>query len=93
MAGSPSKDYKREIDAVYPEPLSRLTRVVEGHPASAYKRTTKKKIVRSGRFRTTPITFDEIKVRVTLNVLIFFEVKHRANCNVLLCVATFWCKL
>ncbi|XP_050725249.1 uncharacterized protein LOC127002971 [Eriocheir sinensis] len=60
MAATPPKDYRREIDAVYPEPLSRLSRVVETHPHS-YKRAVKKKMNRSGRFRTTPVTFDEIK--------------------------------
>ena len=61
---SPSKDYRREVDAVYPEHLSRLNRVVETHPAS-YKRAIKKKMNRSsGRFRTTPVTFDEIKVNI-----------------------------
>ncbi|KAF2364429.1 protein of unknown function DUF4695, partial [Trinorchestia longiramus] len=61
MAGSPNKDYRREVDAVYPEPLSRFSRVVDGDPAAAYRRQTKKKINRSGRFRTTPVTFDEIQ--------------------------------
>ncbi|XP_066952340.1 uncharacterized protein [Macrobrachium rosenbergii] len=57
---TPPKDYRREIDAVYPEPLSRLNRIVEPHP-HAYKRAIKKKMNRTGRFRTTPVTFDEIK--------------------------------
>ncbi|XP_018026879.1 uncharacterized protein LOC108682254 [Hyalella azteca] len=61
MSGSPIKDYRREVDAVYPEPLSRFSRVVEGDPAAAYRRQTKKRIDRSGRFRTTPVTFDEIQ--------------------------------
>nr|XP_045620161.1 uncharacterized protein LOC123771613 [Procambarus clarkii] len=60
MSSTPPKDYRREIDAIYPEPLSRLNRVVEPHPHS-YKRATKKKMNRTGRFRTTPVTFDEIK--------------------------------
>ncbi|XP_076048517.1 uncharacterized protein LOC143029631 isoform X2 [Oratosquilla oratoria] len=60
MMSSPGKEYRREIDAVYPEPLSRLNRVVELHP-HAFKRANKKKMNRSGRFRTTPVTFDEIK--------------------------------
>ncbi|KAK4308773.1 hypothetical protein Pmani_019555 [Petrolisthes manimaculis] len=60
MSSTSPKDYRREIDAVYPEPLSRLSRVVETHPHS-YKRAIKKKMNRSGRFRTTPVTFDEIK--------------------------------
>lgn len=60
MSSTPPKDYRREIDAIYPEPLSRLNRIVEPHPHS-YKRATKKKMNRTGRFRTTPVTFDEIK--------------------------------
>ena len=66
MSGSFGKDYRREVDAVYPEPLSRLSRVAESDPAAAYRRHIKKKINRSGRYRTTPITFDEIKVCHTL---------------------------
>ncbi|XP_069950689.1 uncharacterized protein [Cherax quadricarinatus] len=63
MSCTPPKDYRREIDAIYPEPLSRLNRVVEPHPHS-YKRATKKKMNRTGRFRTMPVTFDEIKAAV-----------------------------
>ncbi|KAF0288302.1 hypothetical protein FJT64_013289 [Amphibalanus amphitrite] len=49
----------RSIDAVYPEPLSRMHRL-ETHP-NAYRRAVKKKMNRTGRFRTQPVTFDEIK--------------------------------
>lgn len=59
------------IDAVYPEPLSRLRR---GHgmstgdtpSAASYRRAVKKQRnhgnAGAGRFRTQPITFQEIKV-------------------------------
>ena len=59
------KEYLREIDAVYPEHLSRLHRVGAGDtsPAAMYRRQVKKKMHKSGgRYRTQPVTFDEIKV-------------------------------
>jgi len=49
----------RSVDAHYPEPLSRMHRL-ETHP-NAYRRAVKKKMNRTGRFRTQPVTFDEIK--------------------------------
>jgi len=57
-----------KMDAIYPEPLSRLNRcmtqlsgnVIECNP-HMYKRTVKKKIDRKGRYRTQPVTFTEIK--------------------------------
>ncbi|XP_076048516.1 uncharacterized protein LOC143029631 isoform X1 [Oratosquilla oratoria] len=78
MMSSPGKEYRREIDAVYPEPLSRLNRVVELHP-HAFKRANKKKMNRSGRFRTTPVTFDEIKGHPTHSSLLLQEVDEEVE--------------
>jgi hypothetical protein len=57
------------IDAIYPEPLSRLRRghgisAMEGNNSASYRRAIKKQRNRgnSGRFRTQPVTFQEIKV-------------------------------
>jgi len=59
------------IDAIYPEPLSRLRRghggmaSIETNNSASYRRAIKKQRNRgnnSGRFRTQPVTFQEIKV-------------------------------
>ncbi|CAG7825888.1 unnamed protein product [Allacma fusca] len=64
---SSPKDF--HIDAIYPEPLSRLRRsqgtpISEfSAPSSAHRRAVKKQLHRggSGRFRTQPVTFHEIQ--------------------------------
>ena len=49
-------DFVSRMDAVYPTSMSILD-----NNASQYKRQTKKKLDRKGRFRTQPVTFTEIK--------------------------------
>ena len=66
------------MDAVYPEPLSRL-----------YRRAVRKQTHRasSGRYRTQPVTFAEIKVSHTTTYCIMFLfpiINHQSVENVLL---------
>ena len=49
-------DFVSKMNAVYPTSMSILD-----NNASQYKRQTKKKMDRKGRFRTQPVTFTEIK--------------------------------
>ena len=69
------QEFRKEVDAVFPEHMSRLHRGTTAldHPSS-YRRHQRRVLHRettagavSGRYRTQPVTFDEIKVMVFIN--------------------------
>ena len=63
-------DHMSKMDAMYPTALSLHRNSNIDCSSHMYKRTVKKKVDRRGRFRTQPITFMEIKVRKTCNLVI-----------------------
>ena len=50
-------DVINKMDTAYPSSMS----ILDSSGAAMYKRQTKKKLDRRGRFRTQPVTFTEIK--------------------------------
>lgn len=60
---SDSAKVRKDMDTTYPEPLSVLRKYALGpeYPQSFFKRQQKKNVRRGSRFRTQPVTFDEIK--------------------------------
>lgn len=60
---SDSAKVRKDMDTTYPEPLSVLRKYALGpeHQQSFFKRQKKKDVRRGTRFRTQPVTFDEIK--------------------------------
>lgn len=80
------QEFRKEVDAVFPEHMSRLHRGATAldHPSS-YRRHQRRVLHRettagavSGRYRTQPVTFDEIK---EVDEEVSEEIRHAADMN------------
>ena len=73
------QEFRKEVDAVFPEHMSRLHRSTIEPSVQSYRRHQRRVLHREttaagvvGRYRTQPVTFDEIKVVHALFIYFLF---------------------
>ena len=76
------QEFRKEVDAVFPEHMSRLHRSTIEPSVQSFRRHQRRVLHREtpaagavGRYRTQPVTFDEIKVGLCLFFSFFFSKK------------------